>query len=203
MALQRRAKTWKDRKKCDSPCFSVAIFFFCIGLGSHSKSRPWPGHHCSIVTRPVEKKMAAEIEKVADFHSAKRRKRETRSFPKLPVWICENHDKVLYYVHRSIASRNLPFEGITLLHFDSHPDLTVPVDLQANVVYDKTALYDKISIADWILPAVYAGHINRVIWVKPQWADQLEDGIYNFKVGRHKENGCLRYVIDHVTQALS
>lgn len=139
--------------------------------------------------------MAAGEEKIysRDQPSSKRRKTGARMFPRLPVWICENHDEVLYYIHRAIASRHLPFEAITLLHFDSHPDLTIPVDLSAEVIYDKEVLYDKISIADWILPAVYAGHINCVIWMKPYWADQMQDGDYRFKIGRHKQSGFLRY----------
>ena len=124
--------------------------------------------------------------------AAKRSKKAVRTFSRLPVWICENHDEALHHIHRAIGSRHLPFKGNTLLHFDSHPDLTIPVDLPADIVYDKEVLYEKISIADWILPAVYAGHINCVIWVKPQWADQMHDGVYNFKVGRHKQSGFLR-----------
>ena len=129
-----------------------------------------------------------------DFPERKRAKFELRKYAKVPMWICENHDEVLYYIHRAIGSRHIAFEGITLLHFDSHPDLTVPVKMKASTVFEQQTLYEKISIADWILPAVYAGHVDRVIWVKPPWSDQIKDGIFNFKVGKHKENGFVRYV---------
>lgn len=123
---------------------------------------------------------------------AKRAKHELRTYPRLPVWICENHEEVLYHIHRSVASRHLPFHGITLLHFDSHPDLTVPSGLLADLVYDKEKLLEQISIADWILPAVYAGHVDRVVWVRPPWSDQIREGVFQFKVGRHKETGYVR-----------
>ena len=123
--------------------------------------------------------MAEENE---SFHQARRVKLQQRKYDKLPVWICENHDEVLYYIHRAIASRHVSFENITVLHLDSHPDLTYLVKYGGGH-----------SIADWILPAVYAGHINRVIWVKPPWADQITDGIFHFKVGKHKETGFIRY----------
>ncbi|XP_068724496.1 UPF0489 protein C5orf22-like isoform X2 [Montipora capricornis] len=126
------------------------------------------------------------------FHQAKRVKLQQRKYDKLPVWICENHDEVLYYIHRAIASRHISFENITVLHFDSHPDLTIPLNMAADTVFKQEKLYEEISIADWILPAVYAGHINRVIWVKPPWADQITDGIFHFKVGKHKETGFIR-----------
>ena len=127
-----------------------------------------------------------------DFRKLKRAKLELRKYSKLPIWICENHDEVLYYIHRAIASRHIPFEGITVLHFDSHPDLTVPVKMAADTVFEQERLYEEISIADWILPAVYAGHVHRVVWVKPPWADQIREGVFQFKVGKHKETGFVR-----------
>ena len=129
------------------------------------------------------------------FHERKRAKIELRKYAKLPIWICENHDEVLYYIHRTIASRHIAFEGLTVLHFDSHPDLTVPVKMAADTVFEQSELYEEISIADWILPAVYAGHVSRVVWVKPPWADQIREGVFNFKVGKHKETGFVRYSV--------
>ena len=33
----------------------------------------------------------------------------------------------------------------------------------------------KLSIENWIIPAVYAGHVDTVIWMKPPWAEQMTD----------------------------
>ena len=73
--------------------------------------------------------MAEENE---SFHQARRVKLQQRKYDKLPVWICENHDEVLYYIHRAIASRHISFENITVLHLDSHPDLTIPLNMAAD-----------------------------------------------------------------------
>lgn len=42
-----------------------------------------------------------------------------------------------------------------------------------------------LSIENWIIPAVYAGHISHFVWVKPPWADQLPEGPRRVTVGRH------------------
>ncbi|XP_028417913.1 UPF0489 protein C5orf22 homolog [Dendronephthya gigantea] len=122
----------------------------------------------------------------------KKRKKELRLYKKIPVWICEYHQEVLPYIYRAIGSKYLPFSGLTFLHFDSHPDLMAPLEMQAESVYNKAILFDVISIADWILPAVYAGHISKVIWVKPPWSNQISDKTLMFHVGRHKSEGAIR-----------
>ena len=124
--------------------------------------------------------------------SAKKRKKELRSYRNTPAWICEYHQEVLPYIYRAIGSKHLPFSGITLLHFDSHPDLMAPLDMEAENVYDKEILFDVVSIADWILPAVYVGHIKKVIWIKPFWSEQISDKTLCFDVGKHKSEGTIR-----------
>ena len=125
----------------------------------------------------------------------KKRRTELRTYKKIPVWLCEYHQEVLRYIYRGIGSKFLPFSGITLLHFDSHPDLMAPLDMKAESVFDKEVLFDVVSIADWILPAVYAGHIKKVIWIKAPWSQQISDKILCFNVGRHKVEGTIRYLI--------
>ena len=44
----------------------------------------------------------------------------------LPVAIVEDHDEALPLLYRAIGSRRLPFNSITLVHFDAHPDLLSP-----------------------------------------------------------------------------
>jgi len=51
-----------------------------------------------------------------------------------------------------------------------------------------------ISIESWILPAVYAGHIDTVVWIKPPWADQFDEGVYEIGVGKDSEKENLRCV---------
>lgn len=113
----------------------------------------------------------------------------------LSVYIVEDHNEVLEYIYNDIGNKRLPFNGISLVHFDSHPDLLCPEDLPADLVYDKATLFQQISIGDWILPAVYAGHFDSIIWLKPFWADQLCDGHYSLLVGKNTDNHQIRYNI--------
>merc|ERR1719334_2222797 len=78
----------------------------------------------------------------------------------LPVHVVEDHNDALPWIYRAIGAKRLPFSDNVLLHFDSHPDLGVPQNLKADAVFDKEALFAETSIENWILPAVYAGHIN-------------------------------------------
>lgn len=52
--------------------------------------------------------------------------------------------------------------------------------------------------AEFILPAVFAGHVTRVAWVRPPWARQLPDGLHRFHVGVEKASACLRVTLPAV-----
>ncbi|XP_045193254.2 UPF0489 protein C5orf22 homolog isoform X2 [Mercenaria mercenaria] len=100
--------------------------------------------------------------------------------------------KVLPHIYRSIGSKHLPLEGITLVHLDSHPDMLIPVDMPADNVYDKQELFDTLNIENWILPAVYAGHISHIVWIKPPWCSQIDDKSIKFYVGKCQKTGTIR-----------
>ncbi|KAL3860815.1 hypothetical protein ACJMK2_010881 [Sinanodonta woodiana] len=115
-----------------------------------------------------------------------------RKYKHLPVTVVEDHNEVIPYIHRAIASRHLPVENLTLVHFDSHPDMLIPLELDADTVFNKELLYESTSIENWILPAVYAGHINHVVWLKPPWCEQFKDKTITFYVGQCKKTGYIR-----------
>uniref|UniRef100_A0A8C0W7Z9 CE022 protein n=1 Tax=Castor canadensis TaxID=51338 RepID=A0A8C0W7Z9_CASCN len=106
-----------------------------------------------------------------------------RRYPELPVWVVEDHQEVLPFVYRAIGSKHLPASNIRFLHFDSHPDLLIPVNMPATV-FDKETLFGELSIENWIMPAVYAGHFSHVIWFHPTWAQQMREGKHHFFVGK-------------------
>lgn len=54
--------------------------------------------------------------------------------------------------------------------------------------------FSELSIENWILPAVYAGHFKYLVWVKPPWANQMTDGVQTFLIGKHKDSGLIRWV---------
>lgn len=64
----------------------------------------------------------------------------------LHVHIVEDHDEALHHVHRAIGSKKLPFSGIGLIHFDSHPDLLSP-SLQVRInIYIVLNESDKLQV---------------------------------------------------------
>ena len=73
------------------------------------------------------------------------------------VAVVEDHHEVLEHIHAAFKRRSLPFTGVTLVHFDAHPDMLFPPELPADAIWEPQELYDSISIADWVLPLVFAG----------------------------------------------
>lgn len=108
-----------------------------------------------------------------------------RKFKKIPVFIVENHNEVLEFLLKCLAGRYVPFENNQLLHFDSHPDLCFPRSMPANYVFDKHLFLESVSIENWIAPTMFAGHINKMIWLRPDWATQIPNGTHEFLVGSY------------------
>lgn len=78
-----------------------------------------------------------------------------------------------------------------MVHLDAHPDMSASAVVPADAIFEEpwkayfAMRQDVGGIAQWILPAVYGGHLNEVWWVRPSWARQIADGDYPVSVGRH------------------
>lgn len=123
----------------------------------------------------------------------------------ISVYICEYHDEALRCLHHAIRRKRVPFENLTMVHLDAHPDLSTSVTMPADIVFDDPQeLYfnlrsDSGGIASWILPAVYGGHFRCVWWVRPSWALQIADGRYDVAVGKaQRTSGAERAAASHV-----
>jgi len=110
----------------------------------------------------------------------------------IPIVVCEFHQEVLEYIHRYVARKKLPFSRLLMIHFDAHPDLAYPNELNADDCYSKEKMYNDLEIADWILPLMYMKHLDRLLWVKPEWARQIDDIETKFYIGKEKKTGKLR-----------
>ncbi|KAF4524575.1 hypothetical protein B566_EDAN011490 [Ephemera danica] len=64
-----------------------------------------------------------------------------RKYPRIPIYIVENHNEVIPYLYRCMGSKHLPIEGNTIIHLDSHPDMGLPPSMDADMVYNKEELF--------------------------------------------------------------
>ncbi len=126
-----------------------------------------------------------------------------RTFDKIPIFIVENHNEVLEFVYRCLGSRHLPFNKNTMIHFDSHPDMTVPRNMPSEYVFNKEKLLSDVSIENWIMPTCYAGHFSHLVWLKPHWANQIKDNDYQFVIGDYcgniRVNSTLEYFLSEAS----
>ncbi|KAJ8603077.1 hypothetical protein CTAYLR_006677 [Chrysophaeum taylorii] len=106
------------------------------------------------------------------------------------VVVVDEHHDVLPWIHLGLRRGLGVFE---LVHYDAHPDLGgLAVPFQPRALID--ALDEsEYGISEWILPLVYCGHVQRMQWVRPSFARQLADGIYEMRVG---SNGGLKVDCD-------
>lgn len=99
----------------------------------------------------------------------------------LQCHVVDEHCNALKHIHAAIRRGALPFTGLRMMHWDAHPDLMVTPYMPATTCFQPHDLYDALDeaeggIAEWILPMVFQGHLEKLWWIRPPWAHQFVDG---------------------------
>lgn len=99
------------------------------------------------------------------------------------VVVCDSHHNVLPHWFRA-ARPIMPRGAVNVLHFDAHPDMSLPpMDVPSAYPAADTDLQTRVTIDSFQLAACKAGAVGRVVWVRPEWAPQIQDGEYRFSIG--------------------
>lgn len=99
--------------------------------------------------------------------------------------ICGPHDHALAYWMAAVQSGRLPREGVTVVHIDAHPDLSLPSAPFARGWHDDAReVLSHTHIANFQLAAVRMGLVDEIIWLRPRWAETFPDGPRTFQLGQ-------------------
>ncbi len=119
------------------------------------------------------------------------------------VVICASHHRVLAHWLAAARAGRLPRSGVQVVHVDAHPDLAIPeTPLPRGWPARADVLVAQLDIGSFQLAAIRTGLVERIVWLRPDWATQLPDGEHRFRLGTTAD-GALRvdatfdyYVLD-------
>jgi hypothetical protein len=94
------------------------------------------------------------------------------------------HDRALAYWLAAVHDGRLPREGVTIVHVDAHPDLSVPQGpFPRGFSGDTASILARANIASFQLAAVRLGIVDEIVWLRPRWAETFPDGQRSFQLG--------------------
>ena len=111
--------------------------------------------------------------------------------------IVDDHSDAVPFILASARAKRIRM-GLSLLHFDAHPDLSLSStphsggasSWRAKTLYEDLLSHNEGCIAEWILPLIYCGVIGeRVTWIRSPWSRQFADGTYSFEIGDRRGGG--------------
>jgi hypothetical protein len=97
----------------------------------------------------------------------------------IPLVAVEEHHETFYVWHYAVRNGWLAPGGNTLLHVDSHADLSLPrlrrsLDSIGDMADLANFTYEELNIGNFIWPAVYQGLFNRILWLR--YRHKLNEG---------------------------
>ena len=103
---------------------------------------------------------------------------ETQGNP-VPLVIVEEHHEAFYVWNYAVRKGWLTASGNTLLHADSHADLSFPrlrrpLDSIGDLADLADFTYQELNIGNFIWPTVYQGLFSRVLWLR--YRHKLSEG---------------------------
>jgi hypothetical protein len=102
----------------------------------------------------------------------------------LRVIVCDSHHHALRHWLEAAQAGLLPESGVSVVHFDAHPDMGPPKQPFDRALRVRPgAVVAQLDIESFQLAAVWLGLVSRVVWLRPGWAFQLADGSRRFRVG--------------------
>jgi hypothetical protein len=106
----------------------------------------------------------------------------------LRVFVIEEHTEALEVLSLAARRRLVNLNDCTLVHLDSHPDLSCFELIGPEHIRDRTELCHRLrnsedGISSFILPGIAMGLVRDVIWIKPPWTEQIPEGDHNLTFG--------------------
>jgi hypothetical protein len=108
----------------------------------------------------------------------------------IPLFVFEEHNEAFFAWHYAIANQMMTAKNNILLHVDEHSDFKIPrfnyplssVGNNLKNIYQFT--YNELSIANFIIPAVYQGIFNQVYWIYQSFKANYPDSVYVYSYDR-------------------
>lgn len=134
----------------------------------------------------------------------------------IPFFTIEEHHEAFRVWHYAISRGLLPESGNILLHVDTHDDLLPPHSCADLSILERYPLsdeqvfhftYQQLSIASFIIPALFQNLFRKMIWLKPQPAVEATQprAVYYYpfrKNGALQIASCLEEVPAHLRSNL-
>ena len=108
--------------------------------------------------------------------------------PDIHLCIVNDHSDIVPFLHQCWKRKLMPFYDNKIVHFDSHPDLSLPRGYTIANLEDPKLLLNILEtedgISEFLLPLVSNKNIDQICWVRPRWCRQeFQTGKQSFHIG--------------------